>query len=319
MSRAVTRVFVVGPPRSGTTWIAQTLGRAEDASYVHEPDGDHQVYALKVKRGGPRHVEIIGDDAPPGYDALWAAAFAGGRHDRSLRGRLAERLFDGTTRQARTAARTGRATSLRVRLAVALARPSVAETTPQAVVVKSVQSCLAVEWIAARFEPAVVVVERNPLNVLASWDELGHGVDADEYRHLGDVARARWGIDLPGPDAPRIARQAAFFGVLRGALSETAARHPTWTRVCHDELLSDSEEKMRRLCEEVGLEFSEASAAYLRASDQPGKGFATRRVTSELADRWRNSLSPEQVGDALDTLRRFPPALGLLDAVGEVT
>src|SRR5207247_758089 len=41
------------------------------------------------------------------------------------------------------------------------------------VVVKSVHAPLALEWVAARFEPAVVVVLRHPLNVIASLLELG--------------------------------------------------------------------------------------------------------------------------------------------------
>src|SRR5690349_10189911 len=32
----MTRVLVVGPPRSGTTWIGQVLGRSVATRYVHE-------------------------------------------------------------------------------------------------------------------------------------------------------------------------------------------------------------------------------------------------------------------------------------------
>lgn len=310
-------VLVVGPPRSGTTWIGQTLGRATGARYVHEPDGDHEVYALKVKRGAPRHLELTLDEPAAGYESLWDGAFAGGLHGRGPRARAVEWLFDSTPLPDRTEARRGGRVRPRLRLALALARPLEADASARHVVAKSVHACLAAGWIAARFDPRVVVVGRNPLNVLASWDELGQGVDRVEYAQLGDVARRRWGIELPGPDAPRIARQAAFFGVLQGALGEAADRHPEWVRVLHDDLLVDPPDRFRALCAEVGLEYSDASAEYLAQSNRPGEGYVTRRVTGALARRWRERLSAVQVADALDALRAFPPHLGLLASVGE--
>ena len=34
------RTLAVGPPRSGTTWIAEALRHGADSRYVHEPDNE---------------------------------------------------------------------------------------------------------------------------------------------------------------------------------------------------------------------------------------------------------------------------------------
>ena len=35
----MTRVLILGVPRSGTTWSGRALGATEHAAYVNEPDG----------------------------------------------------------------------------------------------------------------------------------------------------------------------------------------------------------------------------------------------------------------------------------------
>jgi hypothetical protein len=313
----VTRVLIVGTPRSGTTWVGQTLGRAEGARYVHEPDGDYEPFALRAKLGRPRHLELAPGDDDPRFGALWEGAFAGGVRAHSLRARVAERLFERTARARRLEARRTGRLNARLRAAVALARPLGADPSAEHVVVKSVHASLCTEWIVEQFRPRVVVVDRNPLNALASWHELNQGVDPVEYEQLRVVARRRWTLELPGADAPRIARQAAFLGVLRGALNEAALAHSDWVRVRHDDLLSDTQERFGELCRRAGLEFSTASAAYLEDSNTPGDGYATTRVAGALAQRWRATLTPEHVDTVLETLRSFPERLRLLDAVEE--
>src|SRR4051812_45267386 len=117
------RILVIGPPRCGTTWIGQTLGRANGARYVHEPDGFHEPFALKATIGHPAYIELAADQPADTYETLWRAAFGGGRRGTTLRDRAAKRLFDESARNERSAARRRERTSVRLRAALALARP----------------------------------------------------------------------------------------------------------------------------------------------------------------------------------------------------
>ncbi|HEX5613928.1 MAG TPA: sulfotransferase [Acidimicrobiia bacterium] len=314
----MTRVLVVGPPRSGTTWIAQALGRCTDTRYVHEPDGTSEVFALRAKRGRPVHLALDPHDVARDYERLWAGAFAGGHRSRSARARLTKRLFDQASLRDRTTARTGERVTPALRLAVALAQPLGAAPS-QHVVVKSVHACLAAEWIATRFAPRVVVVERHGLNVLASWKQLGHGARPDSLAHLAEFAARAWGIALPVDDVPRMAQRAMSYAVLTGALHDARTRHPDWLAVRHEELLSDPLTGLGALAATLGLEFSTAAAAYVEASNQPGERYVTRRVTSELVDKWQRTLTDDEVRDAIGALGAFPPGLGFDDAIRDGT
>jgi hypothetical protein len=104
--------------------------------------------------------------------------------------------------------------------------------------------------------------------------------------------------------------------VLAGALADAAARHPDWHVVRHEDACVDPLTKVAALTSALGLEFSDAAATYLRESNQPGSRYVTRRVTDDLADKWREILTLEEIDTALTMLDLFPPHLGLVERVG---
>ena len=53
---------------------------------------------------------------------------------------------------------------------------------PRHVVVKSVNSVFSLDWIVKRYTPKVLVLRRNPLNVVSSWVVLNLGTE----RRIGD-------------------------------------------------------------------------------------------------------------------------------------
>jgi hypothetical protein len=174
--------------------------------------------------------------------------------------------------------------------------------------VKSVRAELAAEWIADRFSPRVLVVERNPLNVLASWIELDYVRDAREAAAYAAVARTKWGIDAPPASAPRLEHQAFTYGVLAASLQEAAARRPEWTVVSHDELCLDAADGFARLADRLGLEWGPDAARFVTESDTAGAGYRTERRTVEQPDRWRERLDDDQVAMIRVALDRFPAA-----------
>ena len=94
--------------------------------------------------------------------------------------------------------------------------------------------------------------------------------------------------------------------MLTNALADAAARNPEWIVARHEELCVDSAVRMRALAEEVGLEWSDAAEGFVRDSDRDGAGFATTRVASAQADRWRDRLSADDVETIRAVLHGFP-------------
>ncbi|MGZ4756213.1 MAG: sulfotransferase [Acidimicrobiia bacterium] len=302
------QVLIVGVARSGTTWVGQTLGRTQGVHYVHEPDGDHDAFAFRARRGFAANPVLRPGESYAEWERLWRGVFAGGRPSPALRARAARYLYAKTPVADRWDAWLGGRTSPRLRLVAALAAPRVGSGS-EAVVAKSVRAAFAVEWIAARFEPRVLVVERNPLNVLSSWITLDFLNDARQLRTLADTAQRSWGIEAPSESAPRLVQQAFSVGVLMSALREASDRHPDWQVVRHEDLCIEPVRKYRALAERLGLVWSDGAAAFLEESDREGEGYETRRPTSLQPERWRDLLDPAQVTTIQETLAVFPYAL----------
>jgi hypothetical protein len=302
----VTRVLIVGLPRSGTSWIGNALGRAPGAAYVHEPDGDHDPFAFRARRGSFITPTLRPGDSAPDLERLWEGVFAGGRRPASRRDRLAWRLYrDSPVDERWDAWLTGKV-SPGLRLVSALAVPRVGVPGTDHVVAKSVRAEWHVEWLAQRFGPVVVVVERHPFNVLASWSELGFGKDPRALTGLGRASREHWGVPEPKPDAPLIERQAFVYGVGASALREAAARHPDWICVRHDVLCIDPLVSVRSLVADTGLTWGDATEQYLVESDRDGSGYRTQRRSREQPQRWRDRLSPAQIEASQAVLAQFP-------------
>jgi hypothetical protein len=291
------RILVLGVARSGTTWLAAALGKTEGARVINEPDNVDADPARDAggRLGfGPYPILDRGQRAPQ-FRALWDLSFAARvpRNGWQLKvGRLVLRL-----------PRRLRDPFLRRSAQAVSALPGRAPH----VVVKSIYAMLAVDWIAANYQPRIIVIQRNPLNVISSWAELGvHGFDLLARPRIADRYLHRLGVVPPGPDASQLQRIAAWVGVLTTVLNEELERHPDWLLVTHEYLCADPETRIREVCEWAGLTWTPDAASFLAESNRPGEGFSSVRITRDQPDRWRRRLSDEQVVEIEEVLAQFP-------------
>jgi sulfotransferase family protein len=304
-------LLVIGVPRSGTTWVGRVLRFTEGARYVNEPDNEHvELFALHAKRRLGRWPVLAPGDRAPGYERVWSRAFAGGVVRRVSRKRqsLADRFYpppDAEVPPPRVHGWEG----VRVRIAAALeVRRAPRPAGP--VIVKTVFAHLALDWLAERFRPDVLIVLRDPLNVIASQTELDPKLL--KIPALGDHPEVLrrvvepLGLPAPDPDASPVGRRAWNFGLLTAAMMAAAARHPGWHIVRHEDLLVDSQPAFRSLVDRLGLTWTDRCGRYLEASNTPGSGYSTNRLASEQRDRWRRTLNDDQVREVEATLARFP-------------
>jgi hypothetical protein len=305
----VSRVLVAGVPRSGTTWVGRVLERTEDTVYVHEPDGDHDPFAFRARLGHGVAPALDANAHDADLERLFAGAFAGGRYAGTVRDKVARRLYARSPLEDRWRAWLGGPVTPALRLVSALALPRVPAPGAQHVVVKSVRSELAMDWLVARFRPRVLLVERNPLNVLASWIELDYVRDVAEAAAFAGYAQQHWGVEAPRPSEPRLVHQVFEYAVLACALRDAARRHDDWLVVRHEQLCVDPEVEFRRLADGLGLTWTDAAAGVLAESDRAGSGYKTNRRAADQPDRWKERLDAEQVATIRATLERFPEAL----------
>ena len=270
----------------------------------------HDPFAFRAKQGLPHHPILAIGDRDRDYERLWEGAFAGGAKARSLPDRLARRAFASVSPGVRRAHSEGLRYSLRLRFATAASSPRVAGHVAEHVVVKSVLSCLSAEWLWERFSPRVLVVHRHPLNVLASWLELGFPAGRPEsYSLMAVHAATRWGVEMPPLDAPRIERSAAVCALLMCSTREGLRRHPDWLEISHEGVCEDPIPRLRDLAGALGLTWTGEAESFVTESNRHGSGYATQRVASSLADKWKDRLDEQQVSAASAGLARFPSEL----------
>jgi hypothetical protein len=302
------RILVIGPGRSGTSWVAATLGSTADAGFLLEPDNPRMsAYASKASVGlGMFPILDADDDGPPVLRRLWDVAFGAPVHYVRGQGRAAAWLHDGVPGGA-----IGRATELdhptispRLRLAHAIAVPRHLTGSPRARVVKSIRAHLMLEWLLANWSPRVVVCRRHPLDVLASRLAMGYeSVSAAARRRVVDVVEQRYGVPLP---PGRLATFSWSVAAEMSALDDAIGARPEFLVVDHEDLCADAVGRFRALAGDLGLDWTVGDEAAVLASNRPGTGYQRSRVAADLPGAWRHRLSIEDAQAAAAVIARFP-------------
>lgn len=318
-------VLIVGPARSGTSWLARVLASAADVSLVYEPDNVvHTPYAFRATGHLGHMPQLRPGDEAPAYARLWAAVFDGGER-RRRRGGVARRLVR-NHHGAALAAFEGRAdpvAATRFRAASLLAVPY--HRRARRVIAKSVHATFALPWLTSRVDVDVIVVLKSPLNHAASL--LSRGWDPPLDRLLrgpharpvdGSVLAELLGDELlatrPSPQAPFALRMGWQIGAYQHALHTQLDDNPGWTLAQHEATTAAPRRRLSALFDLLDLEWTERTDAYLAGHDGVSTDLydTTRRASAE-ADKWRRLLDDRTVGLLRDGLAPFEPALGPVD------
>jgi hypothetical protein len=308
------RVLLTGTARCGSTWAANVLGRADGGQTVFEPDGPaSDVLGAMVAARLGSHPALLTGQRSFWYRQLWDLAFVGG---------WPMARSEGVRAAGRRVSRMPR--SLRDGLVATLAMgTSRIRKRPRNVIVKSVNSTFSLDWIERRYAPTMVIMRRNPLNIISSCTVLG----LYTKRNIGDLPAvhrsvvAPLGLTTPSEDASAVTRAAWNVGLLTTGLKRAADRHPDWVVASHDDLCVDPLPRFEALTRRLGLGWTSAMEEYVTRSDDPNftvfggsqrvhPNAATSTTGSsrrtEATTQFARRLTPEQVAEARAVLAEFP-------------
>jgi hypothetical protein len=175
------------------------------------------------------------------------------------------------------------------------------------IVVKTIYATFSLEWLVARYEPKVIAMQRNPLNVVSSWRELQIPLFDLATR---PIIRSRYieplGIEPPGTDASDVAQIAWHVGLLTHVIAQSLENHPEWHFVTHEDLCQDPVTTIRSICDQVGLTWTDDIDRFLNENNRRGEGLAPVRIATEEPTRWRERLSTQEIADIENVLQAFP-------------
>src|SRR5262249_46925874 len=148
------RFLLLGVPRSGTTWLATALGRAEGTRVVREPDNiDAEPTGDGVSSLGYGAYPVLGaDDDSPQFRALCDVSFSGRVPNPPGWRRSAGRVIRGMPSGVRQP----------VTRMLASAVSSIPGGSPH-VVVKSTYGIFTIDWLERHYRPKVIVLQRHPM------------------------------------------------------------------------------------------------------------------------------------------------------------
>lgn len=299
-------ILVVGPPRSGTTWLGALLARARGSLLVHEPENTlfDPWAAMPI---GSRNVflpVLHPDESAPLYAEFWRFVFRGGRRAKSKRAAPFRLVRGPLMRNPRY--REWAATSVRANELVWRFRRNTTPAQERRVIVKSVFAAFAAEWVYAQFSPRVVVILRDPLNTLASWKEMGFTPHPDP---ADPRISTEMGSDRDFGPSPTSASWTALtawaIAVQMTKLMQASQRNQDWIVVRHEELTEDPITQIRRLYARLDLPWGDEVANHIAASNVPGKGYQLTRRWADLRDSWRGRLTDDEVAEADRVLSTF--------------
>ncbi|MCZ2126846.1 MAG: sulfotransferase [Anaerolineales bacterium] len=317
MNKTLSSILIVGLPRSGTTWVGETLSSASNTDYLFEPDNEKlSPLAWLYKKELHRFPCLGANDEDASYRQLWQTILHGGVGKWRLNNatslylrRKSERVEShignkcGYIYLDETMHRVGKAQrnpfEKQAGLEFFLHKiAGIKNIFPQKrrLIIKSVHSIFSLDWIAKNFSVNLLLVLRNPYSLYASYKRLKmpdgfrniafqERIQRDHPEFIFNSARSR----IEEQNEPIAYQIALMYKMLEKQMSV----HPQWEYVSHDRLCIEPLQGYRRIFENQNLSW-EGVETKIASLNQSGKDFAPKRVSAQEPFKWKAEISAEE-------------------------
>jgi hypothetical protein len=308
------KILVAGIPRSGTTWLLGALASIPGARQWHEPDNidserwygpqnsfEGDFNDLPIGKSGFVPFPSISPRSDGGiYASLWDVVYGS-----MVPLNRAGRIPDGVIKILNPLLKLPH-NVLHPMIKIGSRLLTSVMPKPSLVVAKTVQGSFYIDWIVQRYSPKVVMIERNPLNVISSWRELNvRSFDLMTREELSSLSSKWYDGKPPLTTDSQVSKIAWTVGLLTSGLAESFERNPEWALVRHEDLVADPQARYQDLFRRFDLPWSHDIDDFLERSNKPGKGFQALRLASEEGQKWNSKLSPSEVSEIRGVLAGF--------------
>jgi len=300
------RVFVIGMPRSGTTWLGKLLDAHPRVLYRHEPDNmvDTPVFPFLVPRNEWDQ-----------YQSRAAEHFARLADNRALRTMSVQPHFrkdfrnplsEWLRRGLMLVVRGAEVLPYLRNIAPTLSIPDLARNgADMTVVVKSVIAPgRAGLYAAACPDVAFIIILRHPCGYVASQlrgHRLGALAGGIPIKAMAKTEQARVrDLSMDALNAMDFVEQATWLWLIfnEKMLQEITGR-PNCLVVRYEDLCTDTPKTLQRIYDFSKLDYGAATEAFLHASSRadakPTGYYSLFRDPEKAANRWRTELEPDMI------------------------
>ena len=270
-----TPIYIVGLPRTGTTWIASIVNTAEGIKYLHEPFNHNNVpeatmHSVKYLRA---------DDDDNVFARYCCDAFTGRTHGTHVRSKLSWRYKR-------------------------------FPWWPGRVMVKDVHSFCALEWIHRHISLTTVIVMRHPCAVAARGLRLNYRLES--FERLLDQPKLIDDHLKPFEHLLKNARTyceqiGALWGATYYVILQQQRVHSDWIVVQHEALCRDPVGQYRELFQKLDLRWNEMTDELISmsATKESGEPYVPKRIASQEPDKWKKELDRRQIQQVREFVEPF--------------
>jgi len=310
-------ILVAGIPRTGSSWFAEILAKADNAIYLHEPDNEKLNFsAWNLKKNLHRYPYLRKDRKSADYLKLWEEIFSNGKtrfyNNEAEAFQLEPHYVEYQIgKKCKLVHETffknncgGRFTTpffisrLKELLRVAIYQDTFRQRkrTDKRLIIKSVHCILALEWLCHNFDIDIVVIVRRPANIIASCLELKlpdsmrnifsqRQLIEDYFKHI-DPDR----LTTQSIIQAMAVQIGAFYYIL-----EQQQKNYDWIIVKHEDMCTDTQIMCKTVFDKLGLSWNKGVEKHIARHDDQGSGFNTFRLAESLPDKYRLSFSPGEI------------------------
>ena len=278
-------IYIVGLPRSGTSWLASVLNTAWGIKYFYEPFNKDQVVEAK-----PYWMKYIrADDDEPEFALFCRDAFAGRVNKRPVTRKLSTPY-----------------SLVRGRL----------RWLPGRVMVKDVHTCMSLEWIDRHIKPFTIIIIRHPCALISSWFRIFKSTvkqrSANELQKL--ISQPRLIEDYLKPfehlfqqDGDFWQQTALYWAAVYYVILEQKKHHPDWIVVQHEHLCQEPIKEYKQLFDKLDLRWTRRTDKLLKVSttEDSGRAYLPKRISSQEPDKWKKELESWQVDRVRRSIKPF--------------
>ncbi len=269
-------IYVVGLPRSGTTWVASVLNTAKGIKYFHEP------FNYKTVPNAASHfMEYLrATNDNPKFARHWHDALSG----RTKGHHVNKRLLWPYKRF---------------------------RWWPGRVVIKDINTCMALAWTYQHIRPHIIIVMRHPCGVASSWFRM-NWTEIRGIQRLLNQSRLMEDYLNPFEYLLKGAQDfwqkiGAYWGAVYYVMLQQQQKQPHWIVIQHEKLCRDSIGQYRKLFSELNLSWTAETDNMLNTSTKRHSNlpYVPERISSQEPDKWKAEMNHWQIEYVREFVKPF--------------
>jgi hypothetical protein len=265
-------IYIVGLPRSGTTWLASILNTAQSVKYFYEPFNPQ-----RVPESLPHLMKYLRvNDSDPSFNSFCQATFSG---------RLSNQLV--YKKMAKPYCRFGHAL----------------RWLPGRVMVKDVHSLMSLAWMQKNIQPVILVIIRHPCAVAASWfRHFNLDVELRGVHRIFNQPSLREDYLYPyqhlfHEKADFWQKIAVYWGAVYHVILQQQKQYPCWKVIRHEDLCHNPTQSFKELFSELNLTWTDQTNNLLKLSTSQDscRPYIPFRISATEPMKWKKELVTWQI------------------------